>query len=206
MINECSKKGMKPLCDHPSYCRNDGRSTYIGQDHHIAYWPHLNNDGYFPSGWNNLKGKFGDFCTFTAHHGGSHQTLCTNGNSHSWYQVNAKRDIMCVKAPGAGGSPSPSPDSPESCEGKNVPFTPANGVKYTWASPCSGGCSRAQPKCGWNLCSDAQWRSLPEAQMRQDFPCAAHVFDPQHNHCDKQNRLVQRFDNSYNELVFCKNR
>jgi hypothetical protein len=100
MINECSKRGMKPLCDHPSYCRNDPRSTYIGQNHHIAYGPHRNTDGYFPSGWNGVKGKFAnDFCTFTGPHGGAHQTLCTNGNSHSWYQGSARQDIMCVRAP-----------------------------------------------------------------------------------------------------------
>jgi len=101
MVNECSKKGMKPLCDHPSYCRNDARSTYIGQNNHMAYPPHRNQDSYFPSGWSNLKQQFPhDFCAFTGPHGGAHQTLCTNGNSHSWYNINQARDIMCVKAPG----------------------------------------------------------------------------------------------------------
>ena len=39
------------LCDHPSYCKTDtSRSIYIGQNHHIAYPPHRNNDSYFPSG------------------------------------------------------------------------------------------------------------------------------------------------------------
>jgi hypothetical protein len=100
MVNECNKIGMKPLCDHPSYCKNDPKSTYIGQTHHIAYYPHRNVGGYFPSGWDNLKGKFtNDFCTYTAQHGGSHQSLCTNGGSHSWYQASSRPDIMCVKAP-----------------------------------------------------------------------------------------------------------
>merc|ERR550537_1145417 len=66
---------MKPLCDHRAYCLNDKRSTFIGQDHHIAHTPHRNTDGYFPSA----------FCTFTAHHGGNDKALCTAGNSgHSW--------------------------------------------------------------------------------------------------------------------------
>jgi hypothetical protein len=100
MVNECSKKGMKPLCDHPSYCRNDPRATYIGQDGHMSYKPHFNQDGYYPSGWSSLKGKFpGDFCVFTGPHGGAHQTLCTNGNSHHWANINTKRDIMCVNSP-----------------------------------------------------------------------------------------------------------
>jgi hypothetical protein len=100
MINECSKYSMKPLCDHPSYCKTDQRVTYIGQDHHIAYYPHRNADSYFPTGWSNVKGKFtNDFCTFTAHHGGSQQTLCTHGSSHSWFTAAAKPDIMCATAP-----------------------------------------------------------------------------------------------------------
>ena len=41
---------MKPLCDHPSYCKTDTLSWYVGQSHHIAYPPHRNNDSYFPSG------------------------------------------------------------------------------------------------------------------------------------------------------------
>jgi hypothetical protein len=100
MINECNKQGMKPLCDHPSYCRTDARATYIGQAHHIAYGPHRNADGYFPSGWSSVKGKFvADFCTFTGNAGGAARTLCTNGNSHGWYAATAKADIMCVRAP-----------------------------------------------------------------------------------------------------------
>jgi hypothetical protein len=101
MVNECDKKDMKPLCDHPSYCKTDPRAAYIGQTYHMAYRPHLNQDSYFPSGWNELKQKFPyDFCAFTGPHGGQHQTLCTNGNSHSWYTIsNGARDIMCVDAP-----------------------------------------------------------------------------------------------------------
>merc|ERR1712232_1361908 len=101
MVNECAKKKMKPLCDHPSYCKNDPRAGYIGQTYHIAYPPHRNQNSYFPTGWPELREKFPqDFCAFTGPHGGRHQTLCTNGNSHSWYtQANGVRDIMCVATP-----------------------------------------------------------------------------------------------------------
>ena len=45
MIKDCAKLGMKPVCDHPSYCRTDSKAVYIGQDHHIAYPGHRNNGG-----------------------------------------------------------------------------------------------------------------------------------------------------------------
>merc|ERR1712160_118689 len=101
MINECAKKKMKPLCDHPSYCKTDPRAGYIGQTYHMAYWPHLNQASYFPTGWSDLKDKFPhDFCAFTGPHGGQVQTLCVNANSHSWYKISAgARDIMCVATP-----------------------------------------------------------------------------------------------------------
>jgi hypothetical protein len=100
MINECGKKGMKPLCDHPSYCKTDLRAVYIGQDNHMAYPPHRNQDSYFGSGWSELKQKFPqEFCAFTGPHGGTSVTLCTNGGSHGWYNINTKRFIMCAKAP-----------------------------------------------------------------------------------------------------------
>ena len=52
MISGCKRlgAGFKPVCDHPSYCKNDARSIYIGQNHHIAYPGHRNHNGYFPSG------------------------------------------------------------------------------------------------------------------------------------------------------------
>ena len=45
MIKDCAKIGMKPICDHKSYCKSDVNSIYIGQDHHIAYAGHRNNGG-----------------------------------------------------------------------------------------------------------------------------------------------------------------
>ena len=45
MIKDCKAIGMKPVCDHPSYCKHDSKSLYIGQDHHIAYPGHRHNGG-----------------------------------------------------------------------------------------------------------------------------------------------------------------
>ena len=35
MIKDCAKVGMKPVCDHPHYCKTDTKAIYIGQTHHI---------------------------------------------------------------------------------------------------------------------------------------------------------------------------
>merc|ERR1711972_1311561 len=33
MVRMCEKVKMKPMCDHPSYCKTDPKSLYVGQDH-----------------------------------------------------------------------------------------------------------------------------------------------------------------------------
>merc|ERR1711957_833811 len=66
MVNECAKVDMKPLCEDPSYCKNDPRSGYIGHTGHITIPTDRNEDSYFPSGWAQLKGQFPvEFCAFT---------------------------------------------------------------------------------------------------------------------------------------------
>jgi hypothetical protein len=93
---------------------------------------------------------------------------------------------------------------PDKCKGMNVPFSKGdNGVLFTWASPCSGGCSKAVPQCGWGICSEKQWQGLPRAQMKKDKPCSSKIFDKKWGHCDPSNTLVRVEDGGYNELVFC---
>jgi hypothetical protein len=50
MINACKKIGMKPVCDHPAYCKGDDQALYLGQTNHIAYKPHRTNKSYNPVG------------------------------------------------------------------------------------------------------------------------------------------------------------
>jgi hypothetical protein len=100
MLTECGKVGMKPLCDSPTYCKNDPKSVYLGQTNHIAHTPHRNVNSYFPDGWDELKAKFPTtFCTYTAHHGGAAKSLCTTGAGHSWQSVVGNPQILCAKAP-----------------------------------------------------------------------------------------------------------
>jgi len=37
MVDACKALGMKPVCDHPNWCKNDAKSLYIGQSGHLAY-------------------------------------------------------------------------------------------------------------------------------------------------------------------------
>merc|ERR1712188_249071 len=98
------------------------------------------------------------------------------------------------------------PATPDKCNGVVVPATKGdNGVWFTWASPCSGGCSKATPKCGWGICSKEDWKGLPSAQMKKDKPCSSKIFDNKWGHCDPSNKFVRVEDGSYNELVFCYN-
>ena len=97
MVEECDKIGMKPLCEHPSYCKNNAQSIYIGQTNHIAHGGHKNTDSYFPSGWSAVKGKFPtNFCTFTVNHGGHDKALCINGGGHHWRTPGQDNNIMCA--------------------------------------------------------------------------------------------------------------
>ena len=97
MVEECDKIGMKPLCEHPSYCKNNAQSIYIGQTNHIAHGGHKNEDSYFPSAWWAVKDKFPSrFCTYTNNHGGHDKALCINGGSHHWRTPAQDNNIMCV--------------------------------------------------------------------------------------------------------------
>ena len=91
-------EGWKPLCNHKSYCQTDDKSIYIGQDNHIAYPTHRNNDNYFPNGWkavreNKMKGEL---CVYTKS-GNGDNALCTAGNSHAWRKPAPGQIIACAK-------------------------------------------------------------------------------------------------------------
>ena len=80
MKAECGKFGMKPVCDHPSYCANNVNSLYLGQSNHISYPPHRNIASWFPSGWSGVKDRFAKLCFYTYTNRGT--TMC-NINSAS---------------------------------------------------------------------------------------------------------------------------
>ena len=84
MIKECKKLGMKPVCDHPSYCRNDAKALWIAQSGHLAYPGHRNNNKYVPSGFNKIRENWRGLCSYTGK-AKSDNALCNlPEQSHSW--------------------------------------------------------------------------------------------------------------------------
>ena len=75
MVKDCKALGMKPVCDHPSYCKSDKEALYISQTHHMSHPSHCNNAAYMPSGFDTIKSKFKGMCYYTANHGGEN-ALC----------------------------------------------------------------------------------------------------------------------------------
>ena len=101
MIDECKKIGMKPVCDHKNYCKNDGNAIYIGQDHHVAHRGHRYNNKYFPSGWSEIKKTFDNMCMYTKNHGGHAKALCQNGGGSCLEDAGTEQQVHVCWAQGS---------------------------------------------------------------------------------------------------------
>ena len=102
MMKDCAKIGMKPVCDHPNYCKNSKKSIYLGQTHHIAYPGHRNNNGFFPSGWSAVAKKWDGLCSYTESANGNHALCNVPSNTHSWQAPSSKyKSFMCGTVDGA---------------------------------------------------------------------------------------------------------
>jgi len=98
MVEVCKKYGMKPVCDHRNYCRNDARAIYIGQTHHIAYRPHRNNNGYMPGGFSYIKDKWNTLCSYTNRANGNYALCNIPINTHAWrHPGQYNPGFMCAK-------------------------------------------------------------------------------------------------------------
>ena len=88
MIQQCLKYNMKPVCDHPNYCRNDLDALYIGQRSHITpYGWHQSMDGinsWFPSGWSSISSHWDGLCSYTANANRNYALCNIPANTHSW--------------------------------------------------------------------------------------------------------------------------
>ena len=99
MIAHCARSGMKPVCDHPSYCAKDSNAVYLGQAHHIGYPGHRNNKAWFPTGWDGIKDYFKGMCVYAAKVQGGGNALCNLPlNSHSWRATNFNPGFVCARA------------------------------------------------------------------------------------------------------------
>jgi hypothetical protein len=84
MIEACNKVGMKPVCDHRNYCKNDKKSLYLGQTHHLAYAPHRNNNGHVPSGFKAIASKWSNLCSYTGNANRNYALCNIPANTHAW--------------------------------------------------------------------------------------------------------------------------
>merc|ERR1712166_1114766 len=99
MRQSCSALGMKPVCDHPSYCRNDAKSVYLGQYSHIAYRPYRNINGWFPSGWSKIKTNWDGLCSYTNNANGNYALCNIPINTHAWRRPSQYNPgFMCAKS------------------------------------------------------------------------------------------------------------
>ena len=69
MIEACQKVGMKPLCDHPNYCKTDPYSLYLGQLGHLSYpedrnRPSMGSRAANPPGFDAIKDKLKGLCMY----------------------------------------------------------------------------------------------------------------------------------------------
>jgi hypothetical protein len=125
MIAGCKRLGMKPVCDHRNYCKNDKQALYIGQTHHLAYKPHRAAN-YVPTGFDKIHHLWNGHCSYTGHANGNSALCNIPANSHSWRkpsQVNI--GYVCGKI--VGGSPPPPVTSVGGA--KAVHLGAKNGVK-----------------------------------------------------------------------------
>ena len=85
MIAACKEYNMQPVCDHPSYCRNDNtNSLYLGQANHIGYPPHRRINSWFPSGWSSISKKWNGLCVYSARANGNYALCNIPINTHAW--------------------------------------------------------------------------------------------------------------------------
>ena len=84
MVEQCSKLGMKPVCDNRIYCRDDAKSLYLGQDRHIAYKPHRISNKYMPQGFASIASKWDGLCSYTAKANTNYALCNIPANTHAW--------------------------------------------------------------------------------------------------------------------------
>ena len=105
---------MKPVCDHPSYCKkNDAQSIYLGQTSHLSYPPHRNNNNYLPSGFAAIRGRWNGLCSYTGNANGNSVLCNVPSNSHSWRSPGQYNPgFICAKV---GGSLGGAGSEPRTC-------------------------------------------------------------------------------------------
>eukprot|EP01048_Picozoa_sp_COSAG05_P015674 COSAG05_NODE_1918_length_3836_cov_4.174333_1_plen_875_part_10 len=106
MITICKKYGMKPVCDHQSYCKSDPASIYLGQMEHLSYPPHRNDANKNVPGFGKIASKWKGLCNYAGKHdnmkpkpnSGLHALCNVPANTHSWQTpTTANPGFMCAR-------------------------------------------------------------------------------------------------------------
>eukprot|EP01048_Picozoa_sp_COSAG05_P012879 COSAG05_NODE_1324_length_5186_cov_10.020244_1_plen_250_part_10 len=99
MVEACGKLSMKPVCDHPRYCRTDCKAVYLGQIRHIAYPPHRNNNNYMPAGFAAIASKWTGLCSYTANANRNYAVCNIPTNTYTWRTASqANPGFMCANS------------------------------------------------------------------------------------------------------------
>ena len=84
MVSECAALGMKPVCDHPSYCKDDPKALYIGQTNHIAHRPQRSTNNYMPGSFASIRDHWDGLCSYTANANTNYALCNIPTNTHAW--------------------------------------------------------------------------------------------------------------------------
>ena len=91
MENECKKFGMKPVCEHPKYCKDEPASLFIGQTGHMSVASHRQNGKTIPSGIEDVRGMWNTLCNYVSPKIDS-RALCDIPYSYNTYKQVKDKD------------------------------------------------------------------------------------------------------------------
>ena len=99
MIHACGTIGMKPVCDHPSYCKNDAGALYIGQSSHLADPSTRRSNHNMPAGFAAIRDRWNGLCSYTANANASHALCNVPASALSWrLPAQYNPGFMCARA------------------------------------------------------------------------------------------------------------
>lgn len=84
MLESCKYFGMKPICDHPQYCKNDAKALYIGQSKHLSRPSDRKEAALFPGGFASVKSNWKGLCGYTGLGNGDKASCNTPVDQHEW--------------------------------------------------------------------------------------------------------------------------
>ena len=112
---ECAKLHMRPVCEAPTYCKDDPASVYLGQPEHL-----LRDNAPVPAGFADVRHHWKGRCSYAGSRKGA-SALCQLRSSGNWKWVKsatminpgficASGDSVTMPTPKPGlASPAPAP-------------------------------------------------------------------------------------------------